>query len=126
MAISRRSCVNHPNVFCYICGKFTLKSSRKPISDFVKRAYLGYFGVKLGDQDKHYLHSHLHRFPENLGDLSEEQGEIFHQDIKTMEARYQGRWDSHMMADYCWNLMPDCPGSSYSRKSYKRRLLCVE
>jgi hypothetical protein len=34
----------------------------------------------------HYLHSHLDRFPENAGDLSEEQGEIFHQNIKTMEA----------------------------------------
>jgi hypothetical protein len=53
----------------------------------------------------HYLHSHLHRFPENLGDLCEEQGERFHQDIKTMEARYQGKWDAHMMADYCWNPM---------------------
>jgi hypothetical protein len=30
----------------------------------------------------HYLHSHLDHFPENLGDLSEEQGERFHQDIK--------------------------------------------
>ena len=30
----------------------------------------------------HYLHSHLDRFPENLRDLSEEQGERFHQDIK--------------------------------------------
>jgi hypothetical protein len=30
----------------------------------------------------HYLHSHLDRFPENLGDLSEEQGEKFQQDIK--------------------------------------------
>ena len=29
-----------------------------------------------------YLHSHLNRFPEKLGDLSEEQGERFHQDIK--------------------------------------------
>jgi hypothetical protein len=57
----------------------------------------------------HYLHRHLYRFPEKLGDLSEEQGERIHQDIKTMEARYQGRWDAHMMVDYCWNLMRDCP-----------------
>lgn len=49
----------------------------------------------------HYLHSHLDSFPENLGDLDEEQGERFHQDIKIMEERYQGRWDNHMMADYC-------------------------
>ena len=66
------------------------------------------------------------RFPENLGDLSEKQGERFHQDINTMEARYQGRWDAHMMADYCWNLIQDCPGISHSRKSYKRSFLCVE
>ena len=30
----------------------------------------------------HYLHSHLDRFPENLGSISDEQGERFHQDIK--------------------------------------------
>ena len=48
----------------------------------------------------HYLFSHLD-FPENLGYVSEEQGERFHQNIKMMEERYQGRWDSHMMADYC-------------------------
>ena len=50
----------------------------------------------------HYLFSHLDYFPGNLGDVSEEQGERFHQDIRTMEERYQGRWDVHMMADYCW------------------------
>jgi len=33
----------------------------------------------------HFLHSHLDYFPENLGDVSEEQGERFHQDIKEME-----------------------------------------
>ena len=32
----------------------------------------------------HYLHSHLDRFPENLGDLSEEQGERFHRDLRAM------------------------------------------
>ena len=26
----------------------------------------------------HFLHSHLDRFPENLGDVSDEQGERFH------------------------------------------------
>jgi hypothetical protein len=28
----------------------------------------------------HHLHSHLDRFPENLGDFNEEQGKRFHQD----------------------------------------------
>lgn len=68
----------------------------------------------------HYLHSHLDRFPDNLGDTSEEQGERFHQDIKTMEDRYQGRWDTHMMADYCWNLQRSCTNKYHRRLSSKR------
>ncbi|GFU53434.1 uncharacterized protein TNCV_3029391 [Trichonephila clavipes] len=35
----------------------------------------------------HFLHSHLDRFPQNLGDFSEEQGERFHQDLRTIEER---------------------------------------
>lgn len=52
----------------------------------------------------HFLHSHMDFFPENLGAVSDEQGERFHQDIKTIERRYQGRWDPGMMGDYCWFL----------------------
>ncbi|XP_076815020.1 uncharacterized protein LOC143461117 isoform X1 [Clavelina lepadiformis] len=74
----------------------------------------------------HYLFSHLDRFPANLGDLSEEQGERFHQDIKVMEERYQGRWDAHMMADYCWSLQRDCLAASHSRKSYKRKCISID
>ena len=33
----------------------------------------------------HFLHSHVDYFPDNIGAVSEEQGERFHQDIKTME-----------------------------------------
>ena len=46
---SRRSCVNDPDVFRYICGEYALEHNRKLITDFVKQAY---FKVKLGDQDK--------------------------------------------------------------------------
>ena len=52
----------------------------------------------------HYLFSHMDWFPENLGAMSDEQRERFHQDIKEMETRYQGRWDAAMMVDYCWTL----------------------
>ena len=41
----------------------------------------------------HFLFSHLDRFPENLGAVSDEQEERFQQDIKVVEQRYQGRWD---------------------------------
>ena len=49
----------------------------------------------------YFLHCHLANFLENLGVAGDEQGERFHQDLKVMEERYQGRWDVHMMADYC-------------------------
>ena len=56
-----------------------------------------------GTSIKLHLFSHLDYFPENRGDVSEEQGGGgFHQDIRTMEERFQGRWDCHMMADYGW------------------------
>ena len=71
----------------------------------------------------HYLFSHLDYFPGNLGDVSEEQGERFHHDIRTMEERYQDRWDVHMMVDYCWTLIRDCTEQSHRRKSYKRTFL---
>jgi hypothetical protein len=43
----------------------------------------------------YFLNAHLDYFPENLGDVSEEQGERFHQDIKEipgkMECQHDGR-----------------------------------
>jgi hypothetical protein len=38
----------------------------------------------------HYMLSHLEFFRPNLGDVSEEQGERFHQDIEASEKRRQG------------------------------------
>ena len=68
----------------------------------------------------HYLFSRLGRFPENLGEVSKEQSERFHQAIEKMEMRYQGRWDSRMMSDYCCSLMRYSTQQNYKRKSYKR------
>ena len=48
----RRRCLNESNVFYYICGDYTLEHNRKTINNFVKRAYLVYFKVMLGNQDK--------------------------------------------------------------------------
>lgn len=68
----------------------------------------------------HFLDSHLEYFPENLGEVSEEQGERFHQDMKEIERRYQGRWDVNMMADYCWMIKRDLPTNLYKRRTSKR------
>ena len=71
----------------------------------------------------HLLFSHLDKFPENLGTVSDEQGERFHQNLMTVEERYQGRWDRHTMADYCWTIKRDYPQKVYKRKSYKRKFV---
>ena len=47
----------------------------------------------------HFLHRHLACFPENLGDVNDEPGERFHQDISDMEVRYQSRCDATMCRD---------------------------
>ena len=71
----------------------------------------------------HYLFSHIDRSPENLGAMSDEQEERFHQDIKEMETSYQRRWDAAMMADCCWTLKRDIPSDEHSRMLKKRKLI---
>jgi hypothetical protein len=72
----------------------------------------------------HFLDSHLDFFPQNVGNvsdehgevmntvndgnISDEHGEIFHQDISTMETGYQGKWNPIMHVDYCWTLKKGC------------------
>ena len=53
----------------------------------------------------HFLFSHFDFFKQNLGHFSEEHGERFHQDMKNIEQRYQGRWDEAMMGDYIWSIV---------------------
>lgn len=64
----------------------------------------------------HFLHSHLDFFPDNLGAVSDENGERFHQDISQMEQRYQGRWNSAMLADFCWLLYRETSEADYKRQ----------
>ena len=48
----------------------------------------------------HVLHSYVDEFKDNLGDYSEEQGERFHQDVKSFEERCKGQHNENMMGDY--------------------------
>ena len=63
-----------------------------------------------------FLHSPLELFPENLGAVSDEQGERFHQDILTMEVCYQRFWNESMMAGHCWMLYRENPDQMFKRK----------
>lgn len=66
----------------------------------------------------HFLHSHLDFFPTNLGAVSDEHGERFHQDIAQMEKRYSGKCNEKMLADYCWTLQRETADEDYKRKKY--------
>ena len=43
---------NHPDRFCYVCDRVVLPDRQAKITEFVKKAYHAYFGIKLWDQDK--------------------------------------------------------------------------
>jgi len=53
--------------------------------------------------------------------VSDEHGERFHQDISSMEKRYQGKWDWAMLADYCWTLARDVPTMEYKRQAKRKK-----
>ncbi|XP_077153196.1 uncharacterized protein LOC143816558 [Ranitomeya variabilis] len=110
------------NAFCNVVQNFLGNKKADNYEEIVEELLMSLRNLGCRMSIKiHYLHSHLDFFPENLGDVSEEQGERFHQDIKTMEEWYQGRWDSYMMADYCWSLMRDNPEAVHHRSAKKRK-----
>ena len=69
----------------------------------------------------HLMHSHLDFFPQNLGAVSDEHGERFHQEIACMEKRYQGKWTPSMLADFCWTLCRDAPDVQHKRRATSRK-----
>jgi hypothetical protein len=70
----------------------------------------------------HFLHCNLHIFPETCSAVSDEHGECFHQDISSMEKRYQGKWNCAMVADYCWTSARDAPTIEYKRQAKRKKI----
>ena len=67
----------------------------------------------------HFLHSYLNFFPPNLGAVSDEHGERFHEDITKMESNYQGKGNPSMMGDFSRMLLRDILEAKYTRSSKK-------
>jgi hypothetical protein len=55
--------------------------------------------------------------PENCGAVSDEHGERFHQNISSMEKRYQRKKKWSMRADNCWTLESDASTMEYNRQA---------
>ena len=100
--------------FKRICKDFLGNHKAADHQDFVQDLLTSYKAMGCNMSLKiHFLESHLDFFPENLGVVSDENGERFHQDILAMEKRYQDKWTSRMLADYSWTLKRDVPEANY-------------
>jgi len=105
--------------FKRICKDFLGNQKAAKYQDVVQELLTSYKAMGCNMSLKiHFLESHLNFFPENLGEVSDEHDERLYQDILAMEKRYQCKWTSSMLADYCWTLKRDVPDAKYWRKSY--------
>ncbi len=108
--------------FKWLCENFLGNKSSPDFRNGVKCLLDSYAAMGCRMSLKiHFLDSHLDFFAENLGAVSDEQGERFHRDIASMEQRYQGFWNEGMLADYCWMLCRDEPEKKHHRKSKSQR-----
>lgn len=48
-----------------------------------------------------FFYSHPSFFAHYAGNVNDEPGERFYQDIASMENKYKGNWGSAMLADFC-------------------------
>jgi hypothetical protein len=64
----------------------------------------------LNELKSSFFNSDLEIFPEILGAVSKEQGELFCQE-------YQGRWNVNIMGDYCWTLYREIPETSHKGRA---------
>ncbi|UYV62446.1 hypothetical protein LAZ67_2000624 [Cordylochernes scorpioides] len=78
------------NSFRNVCKNFLGSVKVENYRDIVNDLLLSYKALGCNMSLKiHFLHSHLDFFPDNLGAVSDEHGERFHQAISSMEKRYQ-------------------------------------
>ena len=47
-----RQCSNHPDKFCYVCGRITFEKQKNFINETVKSVYKNYFQLPISHQDK--------------------------------------------------------------------------
>jgi hypothetical protein len=109
--------VSFKEVSANFLGNKKASNYRQIISKMIKN----YHAINCNMSIKmHFLHSHLNFFPDNLGAVSDEHGERFHQDICVMEQRYQGNWGPSMMGDYIWQLNRETPDVHKKKAKYNK------
>ncbi|GBP06892.1 hypothetical protein EVAR_92784_1 [Eumeta japonica] len=69
----------------------------------------------------HYLRNHLDKFPDNLGNYSENRGTV--PPGSESDGRNQGRWAWSHDGRLLLVFKRDCPLKNYKRKAHKRRFI---
>lgn len=71
----------------------------------------------------HSLICHLDLFKNSCGAFSDEQGERFHQDLKTNEDEYAGKNMARALGRYCWKLIRETDPNIHKRQSnYNKKM----
>ncbi|UYV82386.1 hypothetical protein LAZ67_21001904 [Cordylochernes scorpioides] len=90
------------NSFRNVCKNFLGSVKVENYRDIINDLLLSYKELGCNMSLKiHFLHSHLDFLPDNLGAVSDEHGERFHQDISSMEKRNQGSQVSIIDSEKC-------------------------
>lgn len=88
-----------------ICKNFLGKHRSSNYKTIAKELVENYYHMGCNMSYKlHLIDAHIDDMPPNCSDYSDEMGERFHQDIMSIEERYQGRYSKWMLSDYCWFL----------------------
>ena len=88
-----------------LCKNFLGKKRSPNYKEIAKDLVENYYHMGCNMSYKlHLIDSHIDEMAPNCGDYSDEMGERFHQDIMSIEERYQGRYNEWMLSDYCWFL----------------------
>ena len=111
--VEKAAWLSFRNIVTSFLGNVKAPNYKDMVADLIKNYHA--MGVNMSLKI-HFMHSHLDFFPDNLGAVSDEHGERFHQEISVMEKRYQGKWSAAMLADYCWSIVRDKPEEQYKRK----------
>ena len=69
-----------------------------------------------------FLDSHLDFFHQAVGEVSDEHGKRFYQDISSMEKRYQGKLSPSMLAGYWWMTTRDAPFTAHKRQAKRQKI----
>ena len=88
------------NQFCLVVKKFLGNCKSSLYASIFQDFLSSYKNLRARISLKiHFLHSHLDFFPLDMGKISNEHGERFHQEIKEMENLYHGRVVKNILAD---------------------------